>query len=412
MSAELIDKYVDQVAIKTQTDFLVAELERAKKQYTALSNAIKNIKGSTSFADTSKIAQAAEKEQQALLKTQQQIIKAKQEQVKLENQLLQQQILQEKQAQANLKTTQQQGKVKQSIVTESITNPGAGADVIKNTGNALSDFDKQQAEAAISATEFGNSLNKSAKVLKNEVTPAVKASTLSTKQLALAKAEGAILAQKELTALKNQVREEIAVKGSLEQRRAALIRLNAVYDAQGPTERASAAGQRLQKIIGGLDTQVKTLESTTGRAQRNVGNYAGAFEGVAKAGTKAFGVLRTVANILPGFGISGVLLLAFEPLKRLVEFIFKASDAQERLAAKTKLLGEITAEANKNVGEEASNLRIIYEATQDVTLSTEDRTRAAKFLQQTYPETFKNFSTEQILLGQAKTGYDELTKSN
>lgn len=370
MAEELISSYIDQAAIKSQTDFLVQQLERAKTQYKSLSDAIKNIQKSSSFTDTAKITAQAEKEQQALLKTQQQIIKAKQEQVKLENQLLQQQILQEKQAQANLRTTQQQSKVKTSIVTESITKPGFSDDVTKS-GTAISEFDKAQAEAAISATEFGNSLNKQAKVIKDEVTPAVKATTLTAKQLALAKAEGAILAAKETAALKNQVREELAVKGSLEQRRAALIRLNAVYDAQGPTERASAAGQRLQKILAGLDTQVKTLESTTGRSQRNVGNYSSALGAVGEGAKKAFSGIRQVANIIPGLGISGIFLAGFEAIKYFVDGVGKAGSA---LFTFSKLRDE----AAKSGAADLANITALKVKITDLSLSESERIKYAK----------------------------------
>lgn len=398
MAEELISSYVDQAAIKQQTDFLVQQLERAKKQYQNLTDAIKNIKSSTSFADTSKISAQAEKEQQALLKTQQQIIKAKQEQVKLENQLLQQQILQEKQAQANLRTTQAQSKVKQSVVTESITKPGFAEDITK-AGAVVSDFDKIQAEAAISSTEFGNSLNKQAKLIKDEVTPAVKATTLTTKQLALAKAEGAVLAQKEAAALKNQVREELAVKGSLEQRRAALIRLNAVYDAQGPAERASAAGQRLQKIIGGLDTQVKTLEQTTGRSQRNVGNYASAFDKVKDGAQRAFSGLRTLANIIPGLGLSGIFLLGYEAIIKVVEALGILKTKLFDAAAQRATLVEISEKANQAYAAEGVKIRLLTDEYKNANTTTSRRKDIQAELNKLAPAYFSNLQSEAQFMG-------------
>jgi hypothetical protein len=408
MAEELISSYVDQAAIKSQTDFLIRELERAKTQYKSLSDAIKNIKGSTSFSDTSKIAQQAEKEQQALLKTQQQIIKAKQEQVKLENQLLQQQILQEKQAQANLKTTQAQGKVKQSVVTESITKPGF-ADDISKTGAVVSAFDKAQAEAAISATEFGNSLNKQAKVLKDEVIPAVKQTTLSKKQLALAQAEGKLLAQQEAAALKNQVREELAVKGSLEQRRAALIRLNAVYDNQSPAERASASGQRLQKILGGLDSQVKTLESTTGRAQRNVGNYSSALGAIGVGAQKAFSGIRKIANILPGLGLSGVFLLGYQAIVKVIEAISGLTTKLFGLNEQRKLSTQINEEAAKSAGKEQASLLSLKAAIESTSVPMENRLQAIKNLKKEFPALFDGLTNEQLLTGNVAGAYDKAT---
>lgn len=393
MAEELISSYIDQAAIKSQTDFLVQQLERAKTQYKSLSEAIKNIQKSTTFTDTAKITAAAEKEQQALLKTQQQIIKAKQEQVKLENQLLQQQILQEKQAQANLKTTQAQSKVKTQVVTESITKPGFADDVTK-AGTVVSEFDKAQAEAAISATEFGNSLNKNAKIIKDEVTPAVKATTLTEKQLALAKEEGLLLAQKERAALKNQVREELAVKGSLEQRRAALIRLNAVYDNQSPSERASAAGQRLQKIIGGLDTQVKTLEANTGRSQRNVGNYASALDKVKEGAQRAWTGIRTLANIIPGLGLSGVFLLGYEAILQTIQALGLFKDKVFDTARQQKTLVEISEKATASFADEGVKLRLLSAEYQNANTSSSRRKDIQKELNALAPAYFSNLQSE------------------
>ncbi|HEY8658673.1 MAG TPA: hypothetical protein VIL78_06530, partial [Hanamia sp.] len=47
----------------------------------------------------------------------------------------------------------------------------------------------------------------------------------------------------------------------------------------------------------------------------------------------------------------------------------------------------------------------------DVTVAVGERIKAAKYLQETYPETFKNFTTEDIMLGKAKEGYDQLTEA-
>jgi len=136
----------------------------------------------------------------------------------------------------------------------------------------------------------------------------------SQKEVNRALIEERLLNSQRTAALKNQIREEQALKGSLEQRRAALIRLNAVYDNLSPQQRSAAAGLRLQSILAGLSTQVKGLEATTGRNARNVGNYFEAFN-------RAIGPIRTLANILPGLGISGIFLLAYQGVVKLIEGI-------------------------------------------------------------------------------------------
>lgn len=415
MSEILYSKFADLAALQAEADKVKGIFTQVKADVIELSKAGIKLDASGNVSQYN----AALKEQQLILKQLQiselelaSARKTQEGQIKLER-------LRAIEQREQIKLTKDLEKAEKAKNEEaaknvkpvSITNNNTDdLSTLQKKGSVLNDLDKAQAEAAISATEFGNSQNKSAKLVK-ESTEVTKKSTLSQKELALAKAEGAVLSQKETAALKNQIKEEISAKGSIDQRRAALIRLAASYDALSAAERKSPQGIRLGNVVTGLTAQVKELESTTGRAQRNVGNYAGAFEGVAKAGTKAFGVLRTIANILPGFGLSGVILLAIEPLKQLYEYLTKASDAQQKLALKTKLLSEVREEADKAAGEEISNLKIIYEGTQDVALSTDKRTKAAIYLQETYPETFKNFTTEEILLGKAKNGYDDLTAS-
>lgn len=151
------------------------------------------------------------------------------------------------------------------------------------------------------------------------------------------------------------------VKGSLDQRRLALIRLNKEYDNLGPQERASAAGVRLQRIIAGLTTQVKNLEAATGRAQRNVGNYpeaaAGGFDKLGAAAGKAFGVLRNIAYIVPGLGIAGLLGILIDPIVAYVGKLFEVNNAITKTA---EVIGETKGEFSK-AAESVNELRINIE---------------------------------------------------
>jgi hypothetical protein len=153
-----------------------------------------------------------------------------------------------------------------------------------------------------------------------------------------------------------------------------------------------------------LNAELQSIDKTVGLSQRNVGNYGSALKGV-------WGWMRNLANIIPGLGIGGVFLAAIYPLTELFRWLTKTSDATKEMIARNKLLNDVYAEADKNASKELTSLKILYEGTQNVTLSIKERTKAALFLQKTYPDTFKNFTTEQILLGQAKNGYDALTAS-
>lgn len=138
--------------------------------------------------------------------------------------------------------------------------------------------------------EAQNRLKKST----DELTLAVRAYKQIVDQAALTQAKsnalrsdaGKIAAQekeqlRQLNAeMKNNVREQNSAKGSIEQRRAALIRLQKEYDNLSAKEREGFRGQRLQGVVSGLTQQLKDLEAATGRYQRDVGNYRKGFDGL------------------------------------------------------------------------------------------------------------------------------------
>jgi TP901 family phage tail tape measure protein len=117
-------------------------------------------------------------------------------------------------------------------------------------------------------------------------TQATNQNVLSKKQLAQMLAEEKYRQQQSTAELKNNAREMLNAKGSLEQRRAALIRLITVYDRLSKAERESAAGKRLESVIKGVANQVFELEKLTLRAQRNVGNYPNPFKKIGEDADK------------------------------------------------------------------------------------------------------------------------------
>lgn len=60
---------------------------------------------------------------------------------------------------------------------------------------------------------------------------------------------------------------------------------------------------------------------------------------------------------------------------------------------------------------EISRLNDLYTAATNEAKSTDERTKAAARLQELYPDYFKNLSTEEIMVGKAKTAYDSLRDS-
>ena len=103
-----------------------------------------------------------------------------------------------------------------------------------------------------------NSVNAS-----NQQAAATNAVTLSKRQLSQMLAEEKFRQQQSTAELKNNAREMLNAKGSLEQRKAALERLVTAYGRLSIAERESASGTRMADIIKGLRDQVKGLDDQT-----------------------------------------------------------------------------------------------------------------------------------------------------
>ena len=89
----------------------------------------------------------------------------------------------------------------------------------------------------------------------------------------------------------------------------------------------------------------------------------------------------------------------------------KIKEALTGVTEKERTYNDIIKETNKESAGQVATLDSLYRKTVDIKNSTEQRTEAAKKLQETYPQTFANFTAEEIMLGKAKVGYDELRDS-
>ena len=83
---------------------------------------------------------------------------------------------------------------------------------------------------------------------------------------------------------------------SLVSLRKQLSLLNAEYDRLSASDRKAAIGTDLQKQIQSLNTEISAAEQATGRYQRNVGNYASAWNGLGMS-------VQQVARELPSLAI-------------------------------------------------------------------------------------------------------------
>jgi hypothetical protein len=207
---------------------------------------------------------------------------------------------------------------------------------------------------------------------------------------------------------KQLTKEFLSNEGSIDELRARVAALTQAYVKMSAVEQASPFGVQTKGQIDKLQPALKTAEAGLGQFQRNVGNYSSAITNVF---SKGFGYLRQLAYIIPGLGIAGIFNIALQAISAFIDYLSNNSNTVNTFAQNLSNLNDVMKEANKSAGKEISTLKILYGEATNVTASIKDREAAAIALQQTYPETFKNFTTEEIELGKAKTGYDELTKS-
>lgn len=104
----------------------------------------------------------------------------------------------------------------------------------------------------------------------------------------------------------------------------------------------------------------------------------------------------------------GALLSYRERMKSAREEAAEAAKAQREYERSITDVTDAAASASK---EELAQLRALYQASVNEINSKEERIKAARRLQSLYPEYFASMSTEQIMLGEAKSKYDELTDS-
>jgi hypothetical protein len=159
-------------------------------------------------------------------------------------------------------------------------------DQVAKMDKGLSDLIKRFEGNANAVKLFNAALQGSDKM--SQVTATIKQAASETakleaaqRQLAFANSEqGKELAllkvqiEENTRANKNAAKEMLATEGSVKQMNAQLIRLRGQWDNMSEALRKSPMGAELAKRINLVDTALKTLDSNTGRFQRNVGNYA------------------------------------------------------------------------------------------------------------------------------------------
>lgn len=270
-----------------------------------------------------------------------------------------------------------------------------------------------------------------------------------------------------IKAQKDQIIQSRAEEGSITALRKQIILLTKDYDDLGRTRRNGDAGKALLAQIANVQKELSAAEQASGRFQRNVGNYASAWNGL------SFSV-QQVARELPSLAVSAntFFLAISNNLPILVDEIAKArkeyaafkaeiaagnkdvkavapvwrqltksliswqtalvvgltllsvygkdiinwintlsrsSDAVDGMIVRMQNLSKVMKDGAKQSAAERVELDILYKATQDHTRLLKERNDAADELQRKYPQYFGNLSNEAILAGNAATAYKSLT---
>lgn len=163
---------------------------------------------------------------------------------------------------------------------------------------------------------------------------------------------------------------------------------------------ATGLKSKLGDVTKSITTQTKEVE-TLGKSSVNI--------------TKLYSGFRTLANIIPGVGISGLISLIAGPLidatEAWIESLHKTSDAMKLIQLNQANVNEVMEEADKAAGKQIVDLEILYRTATNVNISLDERKKAVVALQKEFPDYFGNIKAETILNGQATTQYDLLSQS-
>ena len=260
--------------------------------------------------------------------------------------------------------------------------------------------------------------------------------------------------------MRNQIKIYQAADGSLNQLRAQLEMLKRAYADM--TDIGSDEAKQLLNTLQQTSAKVSEIEQSMGVYGRNVGNYASAFNGLgmsvqqivrelpaATMGLNMF--FLAISNNLPIltdeikrareaneqlkksgqstvpvwkqlvgsiFSWQTALMLAITAFsmygKEIVSWVknlFNAGNSLENLVDIQKEMNDVMSKGTKDAQGDVTRLKLLYNATQDVTRSTKERSAAVEELQKEYPDYFGNMSKEEILAGKAADSYTRLSQA-
>lgn len=265
---------------------------------------------------------------------------------------------------------------------------------------------------------------------------------------------------RELTSIINaQTKEANAGVGTYQQLSQYLGLLKTAYREAGKSAQDMNIAAKLKKEIDILDPALKKFDASIGNHQRNVGNYASGFntlgfqvQQVARElpsltisaqqfflaisnnlpmladeikrtsvrvrelrdqGQQVPGVFRQIVKSIVSWQTLLVVVITLvtafgKEIAEMTKELFASSESFDATAKAQKRFSETMTQGQVDAQKSVTSLRLLYEATQNTTVSINSRRRAVEELQRLYPAYFGQLTQEEILTGKAKGAYDKL----
>lgn len=269
--------------------------------------------------------------------------------------------------------------------------------------------------------------------------------------------------QEQTAEMKRQATIAKAVEGSYEQINAEMnSNINAYKRLSQAQRENEAIGGQMIKTIQAQDAQLKQLDATMGRNQRNVGNYKSGFNGL---NFSIMQIGRELPSLAYGFNVfvgalsnnipmmtdeikkaqAQVAILkaegqAFTPVwKQMLgaiiswqtamvvgitvvtmygreiaawtKEVFKGRDAVNSLHEAMKAQNKTAQDLGAEMSKEKTAMKLNFLVANDVTRSYEERLSAANKLISKYPEILGNYTSEQLLTSKLSGTYEQLTRA-
>lgn len=188
--------------------------------------------------------------------------------------------------------------------------------------------------------------------------------------------------------------KDIFPDGSLAEARASIKRLKQEIENLSGVQLKSDAGKFLVGELKVAEAELKALETQAGLSSANTGNLL----------KQGFSGLRTIANILPGIGVAGLIGFATEPIINYVSSLIKAKD-------ETAGFAKAMEDALKQAGDELARVQVLNAVISDNTRKQSERSNAAKELSGILKDLNINLSKEAILNGDVAEATKKATEA-